>query len=100
MYFVALFSVAFFYKLQIKNSKEKGGHLGYYEDEIKDSDTNFCKFSTIIAFNVGFAFCLSIPFTLIETCIKILFFLISLPFKLYPLKLFFGIMLQGLRGSL
>lgn len=97
MYFVALFSVAFFYKLSVKNSKEDDGYLGIYENAIKGSHR---KFFTIIGFNVAFAFFLSIPFFISETLIKILFLLISLPFKNYPLKLYFGILLEGLRGSL
>jgi hypothetical protein len=97
MYFVAFFSIVYFYKLSVKNSKSDDGYLGIYENAIKNSHR---RFFTIIGFNVAFAFCLSIPFTIFGTYFKILFLLISFPFKFYPLKLFFGIMLEGLRGSL
>ena len=50
-----------------------------------------------IAINVGFAFTLAIPFFIIDIYFKILLLIISLPFKNYPLKYYFGILYQGFR---
>ncbi len=96
MYFVAYFSIVFFYKLSIKNTNQKEGYLCIYEGTFKSTNLFF----TVIGFNVAFAFALSIPFTIIDTYFKILLFLINIPFKNYPLKFYLGILFTGLRGSL
>ena len=86
MYFVAYFITTYFYKLSMKN--------GYpYESIFNDSKLFF----TEIYINVGFAFTLSIPYLIIDIYFKILLLIISLPFKNYPLKYYFGILYQGLR---
>ena len=90
MYFIAYFSVVFFYKLSKKNSE------GIYENIFNSASSLF----TEIGINVGFAFALSIPFIIIDIYFKILLLIISLPLKNYPLKIYCGILYQGIRGSL
>ena len=97
MYFVAYFSIVFYYKLSIANVEKNDGYYGIYEGAIKKSH---CLFFCIIGFNVAFAFALSISFLILDTYLKILILLISFPFKMYPIKYYFGIMFEGLRGSL
>ena len=100
MYFAALFSIAFFYKLKVKDKNVNEEYYGIYEDEIKDSENNFCKFETIVGLNIGLTFVLSFTFLILDIYFKILFILISLIFKGYPFKFYFGILYEGLRGSL
>ena len=92
MNFVAYFSATYFYKLDMKS--EDGGTCEsiFYKD-----DNHGRLFMTEIVVNVGIAFALSIPFLIIDIYFKILLLIISLPFKNYPLKYYFGILYQGLR---
>ena len=94
--FCSVFLCRFYYKLLGKNAKGQNGYLIIYEGPIKNTSLFF----TFIGFNSAFAFFLSIPFLIIDYYLKTLILLISLPFKLYPLKYYFGIMYEGLRGNL
>ena len=91
MYVIAYFSATYFYKLYMKN---KGGT---YESIFYINDNNGRLFMTEIVINVGIAFTLSIPFLIIDIYFKILLLIISLPFKIYPLKYYLGILYQGIR---
>ena len=87
----------FFIINYLKNVEKNDGYYGIYEGAIKKSH---CLFFCIVGFNVAFAFALSISFLILDTYLKILILLISFPFKMYPIKYYFGIMFEGLRGSL
>ena len=91
MYVVAYFSATYFYKLYRKNKNST------YEGMFYQDDNNGRFFMTEIVVNVGIAFALSIPFLIIDIYFKILLLIISLPFKNYPLKYYFGILYQGIR---
>ena len=91
MSFVAYFSATFFYKLYLKNEGSTCESIFY------KNDNHGRFFLTEIVVNVGIAFVLSIPFLIIDIYFKILLLIISLPFKNYPLKYYFGILYQGLR---
>ena len=91
---IGYFSIVFYYKLKIKNTKDYHGHLNTYDESFK----NDYLFITVTIINVLFAIVLSIPFSIIDIYFKLLILLISLPFKMYPLKYYFGIITKGLNN--
>lgn len=82
--------LSFFYEMIRKDARndKKRGEL-YNEVEIYLREHNiFCIVATI---NIGFALLISIPFIILYYIFLIVLFIISIPFKLYPLFFFLGI---------
>lgn len=97
IYFVLYFSIVFYYTLYKTNVEKNDGRYEIYEVEIKK---NYTLLSYIIGFNVAFALVLAIPFIILDTYFKIFILVISFPFKMYPIKYYFGIMYEGLKRNI
>ena len=90
LYFMKEMHGSFFYKLTIKKAKpEQSGYLENYEDYIQRN--SYFILQLVAGINIAFAIILSIPLTLVNIYFNIFILIISIPFKLYPLKYILGI---------
>ena len=81
---------AFFYKLALKKAlMNENGYLETYEAHIRRN--GFFILQLFVGINMAFAIVLSFSFLLLNFYFVIFILLISLPFKLYPLKFILGI---------
>ena len=86
LYFIIFIHSSLFYKLKIKNCEFDGqGILSTYEVSLK-------YFDLILIINAAFGIILVIPFSFGFLIFIIFLFIISLPFKQYPIKYFCGIL--------
>lgn len=83
--FIARIQTSFFYKLLMKNTiLRDDGILPSYKNHLNKKDL-------VITINIIFSCILAIPFLIINIYTILLVLLISVPFKLIPLKIILGI---------
>ena len=79
-----------FYKLSLKNAKpHSNGSLEIYENHI--GGQGYFVLHLFAGINILFGITISIPFILLDIYSTIFILIISVPFKLYPLKYILGI---------
>ena len=83
-------SALFFYKMQFYN----GDSFIPYENRF----SNIVSYGVVLALNGLFAIALSIPFFLYNAFFLIILWIISIPFKLIPVKFVAGIITRGMVG--
>ena len=90
LFFIATIHIQFFYKLSIKNYDltENNGYIENYENRFKD---NYTILQTLVVFDIGLSALLTFPFLIINIYFIIFMIIISLPFKLIPMKYYMGI---------
>ena len=87
--FMAEIHVALFYKLSLKNDEDSGsGYLSNYEEHFK---RNYIILQIIVGIDIAFSVVLTFSFILLNIYFIIFLTIISLPFKLYPMKYYMGI---------
>ena len=92
VYIIACISALLFYKLNLKYKDDN------YEYEYRLKDKYACTFIVFFVLNGLFAIILSIPYIIINIYFLLFLWLISLPFKLIPIKYLGGILSRGLAG--
>ena len=88
VYTIAAISDVLFYQMEFYD----GNDFNSYEDRIKNNNNIYLTLSVV---NVLFALVLSIPFFFFNIFVLILLWLISIPFKLIPVKFVAGILQTG-----
>ena len=91
VYTIGAISALLFYKMQFY----KGEKCTWYENRIKN---NVATFLTFFVVNALFAVVLSIPFFFFNIFILLILWIISIPFKLIPLKFVAGVIMRGMAG--
>ena len=88
LYFIATIHISFLYKLSLKDDMSGKDIMINYEKRFED---NYECLIFIILFDVISSIALSLAFIVLNTYFIVLLFLISIPFKLYPMKYYMGI---------
>ena len=88
---IGAISALLFYKMEFYD----GNRFYCYEGRIKN---NAITFATFFVLNLLFAVVLSIPFFFLNIFVLIVLWLISIPFKLIPVKFVAGVLIRGLAG--
>ena len=90
LFFIETIHIAFFYKLGIKNYelKKNNGYITDYENRINN---NYTILQIVVVFDVGLSILLTFSFILLNIYFIIFMLIISLPFKLIPMKYYMGI---------
>ena len=92
LFFIATIHIQFLYKLSIKNFDltKNNGYIQNYEDRFKKKKN--CKIlKIVIVFDIGLSVLLTFSFLIINIYFIIFMIIISLPFKLIPMKYYMGI---------
>ena len=87
LFFMAEMHIALFYKLAVKNN-EGSEYLSNYEDHIK---RNYIILQITVGIDIAFSVVLTFSYILLNIYFIIFLTIISLPFKLYPMKYYMGI---------
>ena len=90
---IGAISALLFYKMRYYD--EKKNYWYWYENRIKN---NVATFITFFVVNALFAVVLSIPFFFFNIFILLILWIISIPFKLIPLKFVAGVIMRGMAG--
>jgi hypothetical protein len=91
VYTIGAISALLFYKMEFYD----GNDFNCYENRIKNNVTTFLTFFIV---NALFAVVLSIPFFFYNIFVLIILWLISIPFKLIPVKFVAGVITRGMAG--
>lgn len=87
--FIAEIDTSFFYKLSMANEESsERGYITNYEDFMKRR--KYERITILVVINIAMSVVLSIPFILLFFSFHIFIIIISLPFKLLPLKHYVG----------
>ena len=90
LFFMAQMHIQLFYKLALKNDmpKTKGDYLLNYEDRYHK---NYLTLQIFVVIDAAFSLILTISYLILNLLFILLLTIISLPFKLYPMKYYMGI---------
>ena len=88
LFFMATMHIQLFYKLSLKNDENYEGYLRNYEDRY---NKNYTTLQILVGIDIAFSVVLAFSYVLLNIYFIIIMLIISIPFKLFPMKYYIGI---------
>ena len=87
--FIGTMHIQLFYAISLSNEEDHNGYIKNYEFRCKDN--NEMIFQILVGIDFAFSIVLTLPYVLLNIYFIIIMLIISIPFKLYPMKYYMGI---------
>ena len=91
LFFMATMHISLFYKLSVKNDKNKKNDNGYLLNYELRYNKCYTTLQILVGIDIAFSIILTLPYVLLNLYFIVIILIISIPFKFYPMKYYMGI---------
>ena len=91
LFFMATMHTSLFYKLSVKNYKNKKNDNGYLLNYELRYNKCYTTLQILVGIDIAFSIILTLSYVLLNLYFIVIILIISIPFKFYPMKYYMGI---------